>query len=58
MLAGKEVCVINGSAAHPKSDLEKKVVEFGGTIVQNPGKRIISTEFLRLETPKTLNTFP
>lgn len=37
MLAGKEVCVINGSAAHPKSDLEKKVVEFGGTIVQNPG---------------------
>ena len=38
MLAGKEICVVNGTATHTKSDLEKKIIEFGGTIVQNPGQ--------------------
>ena len=37
MLAGKEICVVNGTNTHSKSDLEKKIIEFGGTIVQNPG---------------------
>ena len=43
MLQGKELCVINGSAAHSKSDLEKKIVEFGGTIVQNPGLLVLTS---------------
>ena len=37
MLKDKEICVINGSTKHPKADLEKKVLECGGTIVQHPG---------------------
>ena len=41
MLAGKEICVINGTNTHSKSDLEKKIIEFGGTIVQNPGWSIL-----------------
>ncbi|XP_050403534.1 DNA ligase 4 [Patella vulgata] len=36
MLEGKEICIINGSSDWSKSELEKKVVEFGGTITQNP----------------------
>ena len=38
MFENKEYCVINGPSEHPKQELEKKVVEFGGTIVQNPGE--------------------
>ncbi|ESP05690.1 hypothetical protein LOTGIDRAFT_181463 [Lottia gigantea] len=37
MLENKEICVINGSEDWPKPELEKKIVEYGGTIVQNPG---------------------
>ncbi|XP_071117642.1 DNA ligase 4-like [Haliotis cracherodii] len=37
LLEGKEFCVINGPSDFTKHDMEKKVVEFGGTIVQNPG---------------------
>ncbi|CAH1773972.1 unnamed protein product [Owenia fusiformis] len=36
MFAGKEFSVINGSAKYSKQSLEKKIVEYGGTIVQNP----------------------
>ena len=38
MLEGREICVINGPTKCPKHELEKKIVQFGGTIVQNPGK--------------------
>lgn len=37
MLEGKEICVINGPSSCPKQELEKKIVECGGKIVQNPG---------------------
>lgn len=37
MLKGKEFCVVNGSSSLPKPALEKKIIECGGTIVQNPG---------------------
>ncbi|XP_005097120.1 DNA ligase 4 [Aplysia californica] len=36
VLEGKEFCVINGPSSFPKQELEKKIVEFGGTVVQNP----------------------
>ncbi|KAL3869402.1 hypothetical protein ACJMK2_042087 [Sinanodonta woodiana] len=36
---GKEFCIINGPQVCSKQDLEKKVVEFGGTVVQNPGNK-------------------
>ena len=37
MFKNKEFCIINGTSQWTKSDLEKKVVEYGGTITQNPG---------------------
>ena len=38
LLAGKEICVINGPSSNPKAALEKKIAECGGTFVQNPGR--------------------
>ncbi|XP_076769906.1 DNA ligase 4 [Arvicanthis niloticus] len=32
-----EFCVMSGLDGYPKSDLENKIAEFGGYIVQNPG---------------------
>lgn len=32
-----EFCVMNGINSHPKPDLENRIAEFGGYIVQNPG---------------------
>lgn len=40
MFEGKEFCVINGPPSLGKPAIEKKVVEFGGSVVQNPGKNI------------------
>ncbi|ELU10753.1 hypothetical protein CAPTEDRAFT_17890 [Capitella teleta] len=37
LLSGKELCVINGTTSHSKSDLETKILECGGSIAQNPG---------------------
>ncbi|XP_031573134.1 DNA ligase 4-like [Actinia tenebrosa] len=37
LFAGKEFCIINGPTSEPKAQLEKKVVEHGGTFTQNPG---------------------
>lgn len=42
ILSGKEFCIITGSAEMKKSDLELKVVENGGQVVQNPGTKKIS----------------
>ena len=36
MFAGKEMCVVNGLPTHPKQELELRLVEMGGTVVQNP----------------------
>lgn len=38
ILKGKEFCVVNGSSSLPKPALEKKIIECGGNIVQNPGQ--------------------
>ncbi|XP_077285243.1 DNA ligase 4 isoform X2 [Arctopsyche grandis] len=38
LFSGKEFCIITGNKDITKSDLEIKVVENGGQIVQNPGK--------------------
>ncbi|KAL4236518.1 DNA ligase (ATP) [Mactra antiquata] len=38
ILEGKEICVINGPISHSKQLLEKRIVECGGSIVQNPGR--------------------
>lgn len=35
---GKEFCVINGPSSLSKAAIEKKVAEYGGSVVQNPGK--------------------
>lgn len=37
LLSGKEICVISGFGEVTKSDVERKVAEYGGSIVQNPG---------------------
>lgn len=36
LFTGKEFCIINGPSDFSKHDIEKKVVELGGLIVQNP----------------------
>ncbi|XP_059173254.1 DNA ligase 4-like [Physella acuta] len=36
ILEGKEFCVIDGPTHFPKQELEKKIVELGGDVVQNP----------------------
>lgn len=38
LLAGKEICVMSGFKNMTRADIEKKVVKFGGKVVQNPGK--------------------
>lgn len=37
MLEERELCIVNGPPGHPKQELEKKIVECGGAVVQNPG---------------------
>ncbi|KAK6325095.1 hypothetical protein J4Q44_G00044370 [Coregonus suidteri] len=37
MFEDVEFCVMNGSEAHPKTELEKAVARLGGIVVQNPG---------------------
>ncbi|XP_046387082.1 DNA ligase 4 [Ischnura elegans] len=37
-LQGKEICVLNGNEKFSKQQLETLVVQFGGTIAQNPGR--------------------
>lgn len=37
MFEDVEFCVMTGSDSHPKPDLESRIAEFGGYIVQNPG---------------------
>ena len=44
LFAGREMCVLNTSAGRSKADVEKKVVEYGGTIAQNPGTSRLMTE--------------
>jgi len=41
MFEDKEFCVLNDSETLNKSEIEKKILEYGGRIVQNPGKRNI-----------------
>ncbi|XP_065897200.1 DNA ligase 4-like isoform X2 [Dysidea avara] len=37
MFKGKEFCVINGPPGFNKAAIETKIIEHGGTVVQNPG---------------------
>jgi len=41
MFEDKEFCILNDSETLSKSEIEKKILEYGGRVVQNPGKRII-----------------
>lgn len=41
MFEDKEFCILNDSETLSKSEIEKKILEYGGQVVQNPGKRII-----------------
>jgi DNA ligase-4 len=38
MFGGREFCVVNGSPDFGKEDMERKIVEHGGSLVQNPGR--------------------
>ncbi|RDD46321.1 DNA ligase 4 [Trichoplax sp. H2] len=37
VFSGKEFCVVSGPKHNPKASVEKRIVENGGTFVQNPG---------------------
>jgi len=39
MFEDKEFCILNDSETLNKSEIEKKILEYGGRVVQNPGKR-------------------
>jgi hypothetical protein len=39
MFEDKEFCVLNDCETMSKSEIEKKIYEYGGRIVQNPGKK-------------------
>jgi len=41
MFEDKEFCVLNDSETLTKGEIEKKILEYGGRVVQNPGKRNI-----------------
>lgn len=43
MFEDKEFCILNDSETLNKSEIEKKILEYGGRVVQNPGKRNISS---------------
>jgi len=42
MFEDKEFCILNDSEKLSKSESEKKILEYGGRVVQNPGKRNIN----------------
>uniref|UniRef100_A0A1B6FIK3 DNA ligase 4 n=1 Tax=Cuerna arida TaxID=1464854 RepID=A0A1B6FIK3_9HEMI len=52
LFTGKEICVLTGLLEISKQDLERQVVENGGTVVLNPGKAtycvIVGTENIRV----------
>jgi len=37
LFSGKEFCVVSGATFKNKADIERKIVECGGSVVQNPG---------------------
>lgn len=39
MLEDKEFCVLSDCETMSKSEIEKKIHEYGGHVVQNPGKK-------------------
>lgn len=41
MFEDKEFCVLNDCETMSKSEIEKKIYEHGGRVVQNPGKNYV-----------------
>lgn len=39
MFEDKEFCVLNDCEMMSKNEIEKKIHEYGGRVVQNPGKK-------------------
>lgn len=37
LFCGKEFCVVSGATFMNKADMERKIIECGGSVVQNPG---------------------
>lgn len=40
MFEKKEFCVLNDCETMSKNEIEKKIYEYGGRVIQNPGKII------------------
>ena len=38
MFGGREFCVVNAPPGHAKAELERRLVEHGGQVAQNPGE--------------------
>ncbi|XP_048580100.1 DNA ligase 4 [Nematostella vectensis] len=43
LFEGKEFCIVNGPASHPKHSLEKMITQHGGTFTQIPGPETYCT---------------
>lgn len=48
MFEDKEFCVISDCETMSKSEIEKKIYEYGGQVVQNPGSKIINKSILAI----------
>ncbi|CAI8009872.1 DNA ligase 4 [Geodia barretti] len=48
MFGGREFCVVNGTRDFSKEEMEKKIVEHGGCLVQNPGSETYCVLVARL----------
>lgn len=48
MFEDKEFCVISDCEKMSKSEIEKKIHEYGGRVVQNPGNKIKNKSILAI----------
>lgn len=55
ILDGKEFCVLSATSKLSKPSIEKKIIENGGTIVQNPGITFINQSFSSFSEQTSIN---
>lgn len=48
MFEDKEFCVISDCETMSKSEIEKKIYEYGGQVVQNPGSKMNNIPILAI----------
>lgn len=57
MFEDKEFCVLNDCETMSKNEIEKKIYEHGGRVVQNPGKKYYMYYVLKLKNVEACSCF-